>query len=210
MAIYTFGVDNTGQVDASTFNAILESYRSDAEQQNSPVSIYNTESKDIQLARSMANEMINVSGAPVKVFIRTENADYDAVWDEDPDPTYWTPILLKAFFKPEPIQTELTKWGADTKNRTEVMFSHYQLYAEVGERMLRAGDVIQLPFNSVMINPKNFRVLNATPSGNFRYTWLYWSCQVETLTADMNVRPENDMPLVDEPLRTGGQYRETI
>jgi hypothetical protein len=210
MAVYNFGCQCSGQMDAGAFNSVLESYRTDAQQTNSPISIYNPESKDIQLARSLANEMINVSGAEVRVFLRTENADYDVVWDEDPDPTYWTPILIKAFFKPEPIQTELTKWGADTKNRTEVMFSHQQLFTEVGERMLRAGDVIQLPFNAVAINPRNFRVLNATPSGNFRYTWLYWSCQVETLTADVAVRPENDMLLNDEPIRTGGVYRESI
>jgi hypothetical protein len=153
--------------------------------------------------------MINVSGAEIKLFVRTDNADFDSVWDEDPDPTYWTPLFLKAFFKPEPIQTELTKWGADTKNRTEVVFSHHQIYGLLGDRMLRAGDVVQLPYNAAAISPKNFRVLNATPSGNFRYIWLYLTCQVETLTADVAVRPEDDMP-VDEQIRTGGQYRESL
>jgi hypothetical protein len=208
MSIHRFATD-TGQVTAGTFDTILTSYRSEVEQQHTPLAIHDVESKDVALARSMAEEMLNVSGAELKVFIRTDNADFDAVWDEDPDPTYWNPIYLKGFFKPEPIETELTKWGADTKNKTEVVFTHFKIYQELGDRMLRAGDVIQLPYNAAAKSPKNYRVLNASPTGNFRYTWLYFTCQVETLTADMTVRPEDDMP-VEEQIRTDGQYRESL
>lgn len=208
MSTYRFGVD-TGQISPGTFDTIWESHRSESEQRNTPVAIHDVESRDITLARSMADEMINVVGAEVKVFVRTDNADFDAVWDEDPDPTYWAPISIKAYFKPEPIQTELTKWGADTVNKTEVVFSHHRLHQLLGDRMLRAGDVIQLPYNAAAISPKNYRILNATPSGNFRYTWIYLTCQVETLTADIAVRPEEDMP-EDEQIKTNGQYRESL
>ena len=51
--------------------------------------------------------------------------------------------------------------------------------------------------------------MNATPSGNFRYIWLYFTCQVEILTADITVRPEEDMP-TEEHVRTNGVYRESI
>lgn len=208
MTQYRFGVD-TGQVSASLFDTILESYRSETEQRHTPLAIHDIENKDIALARSLAEEMINVSGAEVKVFVRTDNADFDAVWDEDPDPTYWNPIYVKAFFKPEPIEVELTKWGADTTNKTEVVFGHYSIHQRLGDRMLRTGDVIQLPYNAANISPRNYRILNATPSGNFRYTWLYLTCQVETLTADIAVRPEEDMP-EEEQIRTDGQYRESL
>ena len=208
MSIHRFGVD-TGQVTASTFDTILESFRSESEQRHTPLAIHDVESKDIAVARALAEEMINVSGAEVKVFVRTDNADFDAVWDEDSDPTYWNPIYLKAFFKPEPIETELTKWGADTKNKTEVIFTHYKIHQLLSDRMLRTGDVLQLPYNAAAISPKNYRILNATPSGNFRYTWLYLTCQVETLTADVAVRPEEDLP-EEEQIRTDGQYRESL
>ena len=84
-------------------------------------------------------------------------------------------------------------------------------WREVGDRMLRTGDVIQLPYNAATtaLNPKNYRILNATPSGNFRYNWLYLTCQLETLTADITVRPEEDMP-TEETTLDGGQYRESI
>jgi len=208
MSVHRFAID-TGQVSPALFSSAWESFRSDIDQHHTPIAIHDEESRDVKLARTMAEEMINVSGAEVKVYTRTENADYDAVWDEDPDPTYWNAFTIKAFFKPEPIQVELEKWGLDTKNTAEVAFSHMSIYDKLGDRMLRSGDVIQLPYNAAMINPRNFRVLNGTPTGNFRYIWLYYTCQVETLTADIAVRPEDDMP-TEEQIKTGGQYRESI
>ena len=191
------------------FDSIHESFRSDIDQRHTPIALHDPESADIKLARQLADEMVNVSGAEVKIFVRTDNNDFDSVWDEDPDPTYWTPIFVKGFFKPKPIEMELKRWGVDTTNKTEIVFSHRQVFNLLGERMLRAGDVIQLPYNAVPVSPKNYRVLNGTPSGNFRYIWLYFTCQLELLTADITVRPEADMP-DDEPIQSGGQYRESL
>lgn len=206
MGIYNFGVDTGSGPD---FHSKHESFRSDSEQRNTPVAIHDYESADIKLARLEADEMINVSGAEIKVFARTDNEDHDKTWDEDPDPTYWASEPMKAFFKPEPLEAELQQWGIDTPNKTEVIFSFKQLYDKFGERMLRTGDVLQLPYNSTSTGPKNYRILNATPSGNFRYIWLYYKCQVETLTADITVRVEDDItPNVE--LNSGGVYRESI
>lgn len=206
--IHRFSQD-TGEIDADKFNTILISHRSEIERRHTPVQIHDPESADLKLARLLANEQINVAGAEIKVFIRTDNADYDTVWDEDPDPTYWNPSYIKAYFKPMPLEAELQKWGVDTKNRSEVTFSHHQLNEQFGNRMLRVGDVVQLPYNAAAIAPKNFRITNATPSGNFRYHWLYLTCSVETLTADITVRPEQDMP-EDERMRTSGKYFESL
>lgn len=205
--VHRFGISYG--VSEDTFDAVHESFRSDVDQNNTALALHDPESADIRLARKSADEMISISGAEVKIYVRTDNNDYDAVWDEDPDPTYWNAIVIKGFFKPKPIESELKRWGIDTTNKTEIVFSHRQLYNILGERMLRVGDVVQLPFNSVPMSPKNYRVLNATPSGNFRYTWLYFTCQLEILTADIAVRPEVDMQ--DDPqLNTGGKYRESI
>jgi hypothetical protein len=206
--LHRFSQD-TGGVDADKFNTILTSYRSETEQRHTPIQIHDPASADLRLVRLMANEQIHVAGAEIKVFIRTDNADYDAVWDEDADPTYWNPVHMKAYFKPMPLEVELQKWGADARNRSEVIFSHHQLYEQFGDRMLRIGDVVQLPYNAAAIAPKNFRIVNATPSGNFRYHWLYLTCAVETLTADITVRPEQDMP-TEERIQTNGKYFESI
>lgn len=206
--LHSFGMAQPG-IEPAVFDSILESFRSDVEQRHTSIAVHNPESADIKLAKQLADEMINVSGAELKVFIRTDNNDFDAVWDEDPDPTYWQPILIKGFFKPSPIEVELKRWGADTSNQTEVVFSFRMLYSLLSDRMLRAGDVIQIPYNSAPINPKNYRILNATPTGNFRYNWLYYTCQAELLTADISVRPETDMQ-DEEEQDNGGVYRESI
>lgn len=211
MSIYRFGfeLDNFGP----DFLSGAPDFRSDTDQRNSALSVYDTEAPEIKTARTLADEIINISGAEIKVFVRTDNSDFDVVWDEDADPTYWSSDLMKAFFKPAPLETELKKWGADTINKTEVVFSHRQLYEKYGERMLRTGDVLQLPFNSSFVdrNPSNYRVINGTPSGNFRYTWLYFTCAVETLNADISVRPQELFPMPEEvPVNTNGAYRESI
>jgi len=211
--IHKFGYDSDAVPEGDKFDLSHPDFRSDVEQRHTPLALHDSNSNDLKLARAKANEIINVSGAEVKVYIRTENADYDQVWDADPDPTYWNNFTIKAFFKPQPLETELKKWGVDVANKTEVVFSHQNLFQLLGERMLRAGDVIQLPYNAATnaVAPKNYRVINSTPSGNFRYNWLYFTCQVEVLTADITVRPPDDSPIaVDEQIGNGGVYRESL
>lgn len=203
--IYDFGQP----ADGYDFTSTVESYRSDIDQTNPKLALYNPDAPEIKLGRSLADQMISISGAELKVFTRTENSDYDVVWDEDPDPTYWRPFTIKGIFKPKPIEMELKSWGIDSVNRMEIVFSHRQIYELLGARMIRIGDVIQVPYNATPISPKNFRVTNATPSGNYRFVWLYMTCQCEALTADVAVRPENDMQ-GDEQVQTGGMYRESL
>jgi hypothetical protein len=208
MTIHRFAID-TGQLTPGKFASVWESMRSDSEQRHTKIALHDEDSPDIKMARQLADEIIHISGAEIEVYLRTDNNDNDEVFDEDADPTYWEPVPMKAYFKPQPIELELKKWGADMENhREEIIFSHRQLYAEFGERMLRTGDVLRIPYNAAAINPTTYRVTNATPSGNFRYIWLYFTCQVEVLTADITVRPKEDMP-VEEHIRTGDAYRES-
>lgn len=211
MTIHRFG-SNPGQLPHDVFDNVISSHRSIIDQFYTKIALDDPDNPDIKLAITLANEQINVSGANVTVFIRTDNADNDTVWDEDPDPTYWQPVNIKAFFKPQPLELELKKWGAQIDNKTEVVFSHQQLFEHFGERMLRVGDVVRLPFNAAMqqLNPVNYKTLNVSPSGNFRYVWLYFTCQVETLVADITVRPEDDIIPDDEPLPQTGMFRESL
>ena len=212
MSIYRFGENLDNAIEGDLFDNVHPSFLSDVERRNSPISIHDSFSNDLKLARLQADEIINVSGAEVEVYIRTDNADYDVVWDSDPDPTYWNMFRIKAFFKPQMLETELKKWGIDIANKTEIVFSHLQIFRELGNRMLRIGDVIKVPYNSAntALAPQNYRITNVTPSGNFRYNWLYLTCQATVLTADVTVRPLNDMPDIDEQDKSGGAYREMV
>jgi hypothetical protein len=194
--------------DGDSFSPVHPDFRSDVQQENGALSVYNPESEDLRMARQQADEIINTVGATVKVYIRTDNADFDPVFDEDPDPTYWNCVPMKAFFRPQPLELELAKWGINVENKTEIVFSHRQLYEQFGDRMLRHGDVIQLPYNATPTNsaPKNYRIVNGAPSGNFRYHWLYYTCHTEILNADVTVRPPDETPSPE----AGGGYYESL
>jgi hypothetical protein len=184
-----------------------ESVRTDVENRYSPVSIYNLNNDDIKNVKRHADEIINISGAEVIVYIRTDNSTTDNVWDEEPDPTYWNKTQLKAYFKPQPFELEMKLWGIDNKNKTEIVFSYLSIYDEFGDRLMRPGDVIQLPYGHIK-GPKNYKVNNVTPSGNYRYTWLYLTCVAELLNSDIAIRPENDInpPIIEPEMR----YKEHI
>jgi hypothetical protein len=181
-----------GQVGGGNpFTAGQDSLRSSVEQQYPLLQQHDPNSPDMAFANKLAGELIAISGANVTIYLRTNNTDVDVVWEEDADPTYGAGHHLKAYFAPKPLEATLTEYGVDVPNQTEVIFSRAQLYAEVGGRMMRAGDIIVLPYNSLAFNPDKFRVLNAFDSGNFRYDWLYFSCTVENITDDITIDTDN-------------------
>lgn len=171
-----------------------QDFRTDVERDHPNVQLHNPESADLATAMQLAREQIAVSGANVLVYIRASNPDRDYVWDEDPNPLYYSPVRLKAFFKPQPLEAELKRWGVDIVNQAEIIFAVQDLHEQWADRMLRAGDVIEVPYNSPnQTGPRYYRIKNASPSGNFRYSWLYYTCMAETLSADATVRVTDDM-----------------
>ena len=200
--IYNFSSD---QYDTQASDQRSTDFRSDIEQNEPLLGLHNYDSMDLATACRMARELIHTNGAKIPVYIRTNNADFIEVHDEDPDPTYWPPETIRGFFKPQPMEFELKRWGVDAVNKTEVVFCASDLRELYGERMLRSGDVLKLPYNSPAgdpgnggtLNPTFYKVVNASPSGMFRYHWLYFTCTCSSLNADVTVRPVNDMPMSD-------------
>ena len=176
-------------------------HRSDAERLGSSLNIYNQQKPDIGYAERYAEEMINVSGAPIIVLKRNTEVK-DDIWEEDADPTYKNDIKLRGIFTPPPSEAEVTKWGLDSKNEIKVHFSRANVLRLFGERMIAPGDLLIIPYNTLSIlqntdlrtGPGNrmdrFIVKEATDSGNYHYRWLYWSCMVENITGD---------PTIDSP-----------
>ena len=191
--IYSFSTPgeqpNVGQTD----------FRSDVEQSSPLFQASDANSADISTARQIALEMIQVNGAQTLVHCRTDNADHDKIFDEDPDPTYWYPIPIKGFFVPKPLEYDLTLWGVDSPNKTEVVFALEQV-TNLSKRLFRPGDLVELPYNSQsQQKPKYYAIDNAQETGNFRYTWLYLTCQVTLIVGDVNIRPAQDaVQTIDE------------
>jgi len=165
-------------------------HRDDIAKSNPLIQLHDSESLDHGLAGSIAEEIININGGQVVVYARTDSESFDEVYEEDPDPTYKAGKRLKAYFVPQPISAQLTPWGVDVENQATVVFSKEQVRGEFGDRMIRIGDVVELPYNASAVRPDRYRVLNAFDSGNFKYNWLYWSCNVENLTDDITIEPE--------------------
>lgn len=192
MAIYNF---NSKNEQVSTIDTITD-FRSDVEQNFSPLSLYNHDKPDIAYAERLAGELINLSGAWVTIYLKELKADAEEmeVWDEDADPIYRGGKELKAYTKPDTIAFELTRWGIDNPLKLNIIFHRPSLIAAFGGRLIAPGDVIRVPYNaarSLLSSDRShydFRVLNAFDSGNFQYRWLYFTANTQLLTGDEAVR----------------------
>jgi hypothetical protein len=172
--------------------------------EDSKLSIFDQDSPDIANMEREAFNYIQYSGAPTHIYLRTNDLlQVDDVWEEDSDPIYDCPVTIKGQFVPEKMSLALTKYGVDTKSQFEVHYSRAQLLSHFGNRLIRTGDVVGLPHNTLVqtqntefVNGQlglanKFRVISATDTGNYNYRWLYWTCIVELLTGNFTVRPDN-------------------
>lgn len=172
----------------------LPDFRTEVDKQHTPLAVYNHAKGDYACAERLAEETINISGAWVTLFLKEPYIDrkgLDDVWDEDPDPIYRQGINLKAWFKVDALNLELTRYGVDTPLQITVVFARAVLSKSVGlERLLTPGDVIEVPYNAPKLKgPARFKVLNAYDSGNWQYRWLYYSAVCELIPGDSSVKP---------------------
>lgn len=186
MAIYNF--DRSQQY--SNLDSSID-FRSDADQLNPAHSQYNHDSPDIAAAERLALESIRVSGAWVTVLPRTDDNKYDKVWMEDTDPTYFVGVDFKAHFKPEPPEVVLTKFGHDAPNGISLVFSRAEVLSLLGERIIRNGDIIVVPYNSLVTRAEQYQVTHVADTGNFRFRWLYLTVDCVPLNRDESTKPLN-------------------
>jgi hypothetical protein len=164
---------------------------SDIDQAQSPLKMHDPASPDMAFADRLAAEMVAKSGADVLLYPLMDSDQYDQTWEENANPIYGKGRPFKAFFVPNPSEVQLTRFGIDAENKGVVVFHRSTIFREMGKRMLRIGDVIDLPYNSSVLPLGKYRILNVGDAGNFRYNWLYLSCTVENLTNDIRVSPDH-------------------
>lgn len=173
-----------------TIDAVPD-FRTETEKRFTLLSTYDHSKVDIAYAERLAEEIVNISGAWVTVFLKEPKRDVqaDEVWDEDADPLYRGGVQMKAYFKPEPNQSELTRWGVDNATKATIVFSRAGLFKEahIGARLLLPGDVVEAPYNYATkfdIGPMRFRILSVKQDGFFEYRWLYMHAMCELITGD--------------------------
>ncbi len=177
--------------------------RSDADKTNSKLAIYDHSNPEIANMEMEALNIINDSGAPTLVFRRTDDiGQTDETYNETPNPIYHQPDIIKGMFKPESVSIVKVKWGIDTDVKFKIHYSRAFLLGLYGSRLIRVGDVIAVPHNTLIqtqsthflegkINRLDkFRVTHANDTGNYNYRWLYWTVDVEPLSGDISVRPK--------------------
>ena len=167
----------------------LPDHRSDIEKQHTPLALYNHDNPDLALAERWAEEVVNISGAWVTLYLKEpylDNDDLEDIWDEDADPIYQQGRDMKAWFKVDSLNIELTRWGVDSPLQITIVFPRAVLIGEVGQdRLITVGDVLEVPYNAPKLRgPARFRVLNAYDSGMFKYRWLYYTAVCELLISD--------------------------
>lgn len=178
-------------------------FRSTAEIDNSKLNIYNHQNPDIANMEREADQLIQLSGAPTLIYLRTNDmGQVDDVFDENANPTYCEYTNVKGLFTPESASMVKVKWGIDVDLKFKIHYSRARLLSQIGSRLIRQGDVIAIPHNTLIqtqateyLEGKDnrldkFRVVGATDTGNFNYRWLYWTCTVEPLSGDITVRPK--------------------
>jgi hypothetical protein len=181
--------------DGERFESIddLPDFRSDVEKLHTPLAVYNHAKNDLAMAERLAEEAVNVSGAFVTVYVKepyVDREDIDDVYDEDADPVYRPGLKLKAWFKTDTLNVELTRFGVDSPLQLTVVFARAVLAKSLGlERLITVGDIIEVPYN----NPRfrgapRFRVVNAYDSGNMHYRWLYYTTICELIVGDDSLK----------------------
>jgi len=165
-------------------------FRSDDSILNPLQSIYDHNSPDIATAEMIALENLRVCGAWVTVLPKSEDNKFTAVWMEDANPTYYSGYDFKAFFPPAPPEVILTKFGHDAPNKFDISFSRAEVIKVLGERLIRIGDIVIVPHNSLVLKAKRYRVLHVAEKGNFRYRWIYISVSVENINFDSAFEPQ--------------------
>lgn len=178
-------------------------FRTDDQIFNSKLSIFDNENPEVARMEREAFNYIQQAGAVTHIYLRTEDLGaVDEVWEEDNNPIYYPPVSIKGQFVPEKMSTALKKWGIESDAKFDINYSRAQLLDRFGKRMIRAGDVIQLPHNTLVQTQNTefidgqlgladkFRVIDAHDTGNFNYRWLYWTVYCELLSGDITVRTE--------------------
>jgi len=178
----------------------IPDFRSDVEKVFSPLALYNHDKPDIAYAERLAEELINLSGAWVTIFLKEIKGDSEEleVWDEDADPMYRNGASMKAYIKPDTIAFELTRWGVDNPIKSTIVFHRSSIISAFGPRLIAPGDVVRIPYNaaSALLAPEprpfDFRIMNVYDSGNFQYRWLYYTAKAQLLPGDKALRVRHE------------------
>lgn len=169
----------------------------------SSLDIYDHDNPDIANMEKEAAELIQKSGATTLIYLRANDMGaIDDTYDEISQAVFEKPLTIKGLFTPSNASIVKVKYGIDINLKFTISYSRALLLQDIGPRLIRTGDVVQVPHNTLIqtqatefldgkVNRLDkFRVISGSDTGNFNYRWLYWTINIEPVTGDITVRPD--------------------
>jgi hypothetical protein len=109
---------------------------------DNPFRMYDPENKaDINLAKSLQQELNEISSAPAEVYLLLDT-EIDPLLGETKDAIYGPPITVIGHYSFQDLKFELAKWGIDSETEFLIFFVKDELLNKCG-RLLQQGDLIR-------------------------------------------------------------------
>jgi len=126
---------------------------------------------DTQTVQQIKNDILALQAKLDEILARDSSIKSDVMHEYDLD------IALTMYA--DHLRADYTKWNQDLcDNKFDVTFSRAEVLGVIGDRLIRIGDIIIIPHNSLVLNAKRFRVLHVAEKGNYKYRWIYLNITV--------------------------------
>ena len=117
--------------------------------EESLLSLYDIESKDIELFNSVDAEVIKLSGSKLYYYKVYVNDNYDKVYLEERNKVVSKdPIIVWANYDPRPIEESVSEFGLELTNDQVFVFNKSYIDRELN-RAPQPGDIVESPFQNI-------------------------------------------------------------
>lgn len=116
---------------------------------DSELNMFDMDNPDIGFFNLIDEELISIAGSELIVYKYERDNSHDDLYEEDMIKKYSEKVYVKGHYDPQPIQEELSEFGAKLTNDQIFIFNKPYIESKIG-RTLIPGDVIQPKFQNLM------------------------------------------------------------
>lgn len=161
-----------------------------------PLSFYDPSNPDVNLFNLVDDEIIRISGSPLKYFKANINKDFDEVYLEAKNKTVVSePVLVYGHYEPSVVEEVLSNFGIELTNDQMFVFNKSYIEAEL-HRTPKAGDQIQPQFQN-----QKYEITEVQEDSFEMYGVYHLVCTAKLLRDDEETQ---NQPLTDRSDDVGG------
>ena len=117
--------------------------------QESLLSLYDKENKDIELFNSIDAEIIKLSGSKLYYYKAYLSDNYDKVYLEERNKIIAKePITVWASYDPKPVEENVSEFGLELTNDQIFVFNKSYIERTLGQSP-KPGDIVETPFQNI-------------------------------------------------------------